>query len=188
MDSVKNNIKLIVRGCLDKNKQSQKHFFKLYFGLIKSICNRYANKPEQADEMLNDSFYQVFKSIHTYDQDRAIEPWISGVTVKCCLMYQRKYFKNLDKEVLGYELKEEMIASTPLPEDSDDYQKLLHKLPQTYKTIINLYVIEEYKHQEIAEMLGISVGTSKSQLHRAKKLLYDMLERDSRGKLKFKSN
>lgn len=187
MNSKKNNINLIILGCLDKNRQSQKLFFKQFFGLIKSICNRYANTEEQSEEMLNDSFYQIFISLGRYDSKRPIEPWISGITVNCCLMYQRKYFKILDRAVSNYEINEDIFDKIDFLDDRDfDYKNLLHKLSPAYRTIINLFIIEEYKHQEIADKLGISVGTSKSQLHRAKKQLYQMLEKDKNGKLKLK--
>jgi len=188
MQSTKTNILLILDGCIQGNRKAQRRFFEHFYGLIKKTCNRYADTKEQSDEMLNDSFYQIFRSLERYDPERNITPWIIGITIKCCLMHQRKYFEKLPT----FELhpSEEIQDSDNWKfwgDDNFDYLQLLRHLPKACRIIINLFVIEEYKHQEIAQMLSITVGTSKSNLHRAKKLLADMLEKDNKGHLKLKS-
>jgi len=183
------NIKLIIEGCLAQSPASQKRLFDLRYGFVMSICQRYARTRAQAQEMLNDTFYNVFKFIDRYDPKYPFEPWLRKVCVNCCLMYQRKYFK---KENL-YPLEEKYIdiqyEEMKLPEPEDyDYMKLLKDLPPACRTVLLLFVIEGYKHHEIAEKLGISIGTSKSNLSRAKRLLYEMVEKDKSGHLKLKKN
>jgi RNA polymerase sigma-70 factor (ECF subfamily) len=116
-------------------------------------------------------------------------PWLKKLCINCCLQYKRKYFKKHSLFELHDSYKNIESIDLAMPEVEDkDYMQLLSKLPQACKTVLNLYVIEEYKHQEIADLLGISIGTSKSNLARAKRLLFKMLEKDSRSKLKLKSN
>ena len=184
------NIKLIIAGCLKQNPASQKKLFELYYAYIMSICIRYCANSGEAKEMLNDTFYKVFKYINRYDSSYPFKPWLRKVCINTCLEYKRKYF--LKKNIYPLENIYSEILSEPafeIPEgDNLDYMRLLKDLPPACKTVINLFVIEEYKHHEIAEMLGISVGTSKSNLSRAKKLLYKMLEKDKNKRLKLKSN
>ena len=190
MKSGNTNIKLIIEGCLQGNTLLEDKLFKLFYGLVMSICKRYSSSNEESKEMLNDTFYTIFKNISKYDSQYPFEPWLRKVCINTCLKYKRKYIKDESKNVI-VELSDEVIAQEffDLPEPEDlNYLKLLHHLPEACKTIVNLYIIEEYKHHEIAEALQISVGTSKSNLHRAKQLLYKMLEKDDRGWLKLKSN
>lgn len=190
MKSNKGNIKLIIDGCLQGNVLLQDKLFKMFYSFVMSICSRYGSSTEESKEMLNDTFYTVFKHISKYDPQYPFEPWLRKVCVNTCLKYKRKYLKEGDKKAT-LEVTDELLNReyTALPEVEDlNYLQLLQHLPEACKIIINLYIIEEYKHHEIAEALNISVGTSKSNLHRAKQLLYKMLEKDKRGRLKLKSN
>lgn len=175
MDKNKPNIKLIIAGCLDHNQASEKRLFELYFGYIKSICLRYGNNIQETDEMLNDTFYTTFKYLDRYDISYDFKPWIRRVCINCCLQYLKKHdFKydliNLDDLKIAdsntIEI-EEVEQSTLL--------KFIKDLPPSYRTVFNLYVFEEYKHSEIADLLQISVGTSKSNLSKAKMKLESMI-------------
>ncbi len=189
MTSNKANIKLIIDGCLREQTLFQDKLFKLYYGFVMSICVRYASNKDESKEMLNDTFYTVFKNISKYDDQYPLEPWLRRVCINTCLNYKRKYVKEWSKDSL-IELNDDTVnGHISLPNAVDlDYLQLLQHLPEACKTIVNLYIIEDYKHHEIAELLNVSVGTSKSNLHRAKQLLYKMLEKDKRGRLKLKSN
>lgn len=179
---------LILDGCIKGNKKAQRRFFQHFYGLVRNTCNRYGDTKQQTEEMLNDSFYQIFRSLERYDSERNINPWIIGITIKCCLMHQRKYFEKIQTVEYHPSQELEKIDFWELGKDDNiDYLHLLRHLPKACRIIINLFVIEEYKHQEIAELLNISIGTSKSNLHRAKKLLAEMLEKDNKGRLKLKS-
>lgn len=183
------NIKLVIDGCLNANSLSQEKLFKLKYGYVKAICYRYANTSDEAKEMLNDSFYTLFKNLSKYDNKFPFEPWLRKLTINTCLKYKRKYSKEWRTDELTESHESLQTTNIVLPStDELNYLHLLKNLPDACKTIINLYIIEEYKHHEIAELLDISVGTSKSNLHRAKQLLLKMLEKDSKGNLKLKSN
>lgn len=164
------NIKLLIEGCLNKNVLSEKRLFELYYGYIMSVCNRYASDKQQAEEMLNDTFYTTFKYLDRYDQALPFNPWLRKVCVNCCLQHIRKQAKHKPFEILAEtDHLYEILDDTDLLDMEDSaYLRLVQLLPAAYKMVFNLYVFEEYKHHEIAELLGISVGTSKSNLSRAK--------------------
>lgn len=136
-----------------------------------SICLPYADDRDEAAEVLNDGFMKIFKSVKTFDLDRPFEPWFRKIMVNTAINSYRQHKLIIQVEQMdnaGNTAGQENTISRISYHEIID---LLRKLPQAYRTVFNLYVIEGYKHEEIAEMLGISVGTSKSNLHRAKEAL-----------------
>ncbi len=183
------NTKLLIEQCQQGNQLAEDQLFRLYYSQVAGICRRYSRSKEESEEMLNDCFFRMFKQLDKYDPSFDFSPWLRKLTVNCCLRYLQKYKGRLSYTEWNDNIIDGKFSENLLPEAKDlNYLNLLHGLPEACKTIINLFVIEGYKHHEIAEMLNISVGTSKSNLHRAKKLLYDMVERAGKGKLKLKSN
>jgi RNA polymerase sigma factor (sigma-70 family) len=136
-----------------------------------SVCLPYADDREEAAEVLNDGFMKIFKSVKTFDLSRPFEPWFRKIMVNTAINSYRHH----RLVIQGEEMEKARHAAEPENTlSSISYQEildLLRKLPPAYRTVFNLYAIEGYKHEEIAEMLGISVGTSKSNLHRAKEAL-----------------
>lgn len=189
MSKERTNINILIEECQRGNQMAEDRIFKMYYPFVGGICRRYSRNKEESEEMLNDCFFRLFQQLDKYDPAYDFNPWLRKLTVNCCLRYLQKHKKRLHFSEWNDETMESFHSDHSLPEASDlNYLNLLHGLPEASKTIINLYVIEGYKHHEIAQLLNISVGTSKSNLHRAKKLLYEMLERAGRGKLKLKSN
>lgn len=177
MNSEKTNIKLIVAGCLDHNQASEKRLFELFYGYVRSVCSRYAKNNQEADEMLNDTFYSAFRYLDRYDSSYDFKPWIRKVCINCCLQYLKKY------EVRYSMVDVENIESIDLPIAHVDEIEgsvlltLIKELSPAYRMVFNLYVFEEYKHSEIAEMLNISIGSSKSNLSKAKSKLEELIMR-----------
>lgn len=174
---------MVINGCLKGHPASQKKLFEYHYSYVKSICLRYGGSYHEAEEMLNDTFYKVFRYLDRYDQKRVFLPWLAKVCVNACLEYNRKYLKKIKLEEhidnIQEKWEEELDSTIDIP-------TVLRSLSPAYRTIFNLYVIEEYKHQEIAEMLGISVNTSKSNLSRAKeKLRKHLSDFRTSSKLKF---
>lgn len=138
--------------------------------------------------MLNDTFYTVFKNLDKYDLKFPFDPWLRKVCVNCCIQYQRKYFKYPETLELANEDFNKAKEEIEWPHHSQiDYMSILEKLPMAYRTVLTLYAIEGYKHHEIAEKLNISIGTSKSNYHRAKKCFMSELSNlnsktDKKGK------
>lgn len=144
-----------------------------------SISLRYADSRDHAAEILNDAFMKVFDNIRSYDPDRPFKPWLRMIIVNTAINHFHKYKNNGYFE--EYEESENKIGRDERIISGISYREIIDMIQQlspAYKTVFNLYVIEGFKHKEIARMLDISVGTSKSNLHKAKKALQSILEKN----------
>ena len=158
-------------GCQKNNRESQKLLYQQFYAYGMSICLPYADDREEAAEVLNDGFMKIFKNIKSFDLDRPFEPWFRKIMVNTAINSYRQHKLIIQAEEME---KARHAADAENTLSGISYQEIigvLRKLPHAYRTVFNLYAIEGYKHEEIAEMLGISVGTSKSNLHRAKEAL-----------------
>jgi len=164
------NLDLIIKGCLNQKRGSQKRLYEHFYGYAMSIALRYSNNSEDSLEILNDGFYKVFKFLDRYDADRPFKVWLRRIIVNAAIDHQRKY-------KIKYDTVEIMETHADLQEDdyqaemSQDILVSLQQLSPQYRMVFNLYIFEGYKHDEIAEKLGISAGTSRSNLLRAKSKL-----------------
>jgi RNA polymerase sigma factor (sigma-70 family) len=132
---------------------------------------RYANSKEEAQEIMNDGFIKVFQYINRFDLKRSFRPWLKQLLVNCAVDYFHKYQKH--QQQVGLEQGTNASVEDSVL-DSISYSEMLElvrKLPPAYRTVFNLYAIEGFKHEEIARMLDISEGTSKSNYARAKEKL-----------------
>lgn len=159
----------LIQGCKKQDRLTQNHVYKTYGPKVMGICKRYMKDHERAEEMVMNTFLTVFQKISQYNNQGSFEGWILRIAVNCCLMELRKktHFKD--------EVSTDDVSIPVLNNDSDlwrdDVEKMLNYLPEGARIVFNLYAIEGYKHAEIAEQLGISEGTSKSQLSYAKEKL-----------------
>lgn len=168
-------LKTVIAGCKQGNERAQKQLYRELYSYGMSICMRYAEHKEEAKEMLNDGFYKIFTKIDQYDLDLPFRPWFKVVMVNASIDYHRRK--------KGFQTEEIGVNQTGISDDFDieeqlvyeDLLKIVQQLPPAYRTVFNLYVVEGYKHHEIAEKLDISVGTSKSNLSKAKKKLQSLL-------------
>lgn len=160
----------------------QQNLYELYKGMAYGLCMRYADNSHDAQDLLQEGFIKVFRDIVQYRFEGSFDGWLRQVFVHVALYHlkRKKSFpiaESLVEEV--YELKDDSSWSVF---DGDDLSvgliKLMQQLPTGFRTVLNLFVLEGYSHAEIAEQLGISVGTSKSQLNRAKLMLRTLLEKN----------
>ena len=185
------NIKLLIEQVKVSNEAAEYSLFKLFFPYIKSICIRYSNSEEETQEMLNDTFLKIFKNIDKYDPDYDFKPWIRKVCINSCLTYNRKYFnENIHVSIdnlhdIQTDESLDFVTNSFTP---DECLSFLTKLSTQYRTVFNLYVFEEMKHHEIAQELNISVGTSKSNLNRAKAQLLEIMKSEKTGILNNKKS
>jgi RNA polymerase sigma-70 factor (ECF subfamily) len=163
----------LIRGCLKDDPSCQKEIFHRFASRMLGVCNRYARNSADAEDILQDAFIKVFDKIYQFKFEGSFEGWIRRIVVNTAL---KKYsLRRYEKEVSGYEIKDrdesgmEPSAYAHLTEKELLY--LINSLPDGYRIIFNLYVIEGYQHDEIAEMLGIQSGTSRSQLVKARNML-----------------
>lgn len=151
----------------------------MYYAYGMSITLRYADSREEAVTILNDAFMKLFSNIAQYDPERPFKPWLRRIIINTAINYYHKHKRNLQREEL--ENVESEIARDETIISKISYQEiidLIQQLSPAYRTVFNLHVIEGFQHKEIAEMLGIAEGTSKSNLSKAKKNLQAILEKN----------
>ncbi len=141
-----------------------------------SICLRYGETRDDAVEIMNDGFLKVFKYIKTFDSKQPFKPWIRKIMINSALDHVKKYQLKLEQLEIEAGIRELVQESQLDSLNYEDLLSLIRKLPTAYRTVFNLFAIEGYKHEEIAEMLEISTGTSKSNYHKAKKKLQELLK------------
>jgi RNA polymerase sigma factor (sigma-70 family) len=163
----------LIRGCIKEDAFCQKEVFNRYAGRMLGVCNRYARNSADAEDILQDAFIKVFEKLHQFKFEGSFEGWIRKIMVNTAL---KKYsLRRYEKEVSGYEMNERdesgMEPSAYSHLTRKELLDLINNLPDGYRMIFNLYVIEGYQHDEIAEMMGIQPGTSRSQLVKARNML-----------------
>ncbi len=155
---------------------AQECLFDRLSGNMLMLCRRYVKRPEDAEELLLDGFYKFFKNLpaFNYQGEAALYAWLKKIMVNECLMFLRK--KNVFTIVTESVAEEIILAEDVLAKlSAEEIFNLVVQLPVGYRTVFNLYVIEGFEHKEIAGLMGISEGTSKSQLSKSKALLQKML-------------
>jgi len=167
----------IISRCKKQDRVAQKALYEKYSPLFYCICKRYIKNATEAEDLLVESFYKIFSKIDQFKGEGSFEGWMKRIVINEALMRIRKQHNlNLHVDIeKAYELKEEAVAIDNL--QYNEILELIKELPNGYRTVFNLYVIEGYKHREIAEKLDISINTSKSQLILAKKKLRDLYKK-----------
>jgi len=165
-----------IRLCIEGNRMAQKELYEAYKVNLYVLCQRYFTDLEDAKDVLQEGFVKVFRDLHQYDEAKGhVSSWIKKVFVNTCLEKLRK--KKIDFQKIEVNDHEVVFDSGILSDlNLKDLTKMIQKLPTGYRTVFNLYVIEGYNHLEIADQLGISESTSKTQLMKAKNMLRIKLE------------
>ena len=164
----------LIQGCKRQDRKVQKALYEQYSTRFLGVCKRYMKNLEEAEDILVKGFLKIFDKIDSFEGKGNFEGWMHRIFVNECLMELRKKQDfTIYLESTHYQPQREASALENLYEQ--DVLKLLDFLPTGCRTVFNLYVIEGYKHAEIAEQLGISEGTSKSQLNLAKEKLKVLL-------------
>lgn len=171
----KDNIKGIIEGCMRNERRSQEELFKLFYGKMMAVCMRYNSDKDTAQEVLQEGFIKIFDKLNLYDFKGSFEGWIRRIVANTAIDHIRKSKKdpilsdNDNDFVLGTENPMVEREESDLMELKGELaMEAIQQLSPAYRTVFNLYVIEDYSHREIAELLGISEGTSKSNLAKAK--------------------
>lgn len=168
-------IRELIIGCRKKDRKSQKGLYQLFYSYAMKMCIRYARDKEEALELVNDGFMRVFVNIHKYDPQQPFKPWLSTIMINTSIDHYRKQIRKMEMEELNArhdtEDRENILSSIHY----DDLIRLVQELSVAYRTVFNLFAIDGYSHEEIAAMLSISVGTSKSNLFKAREQLKKML-------------
>jgi RNA polymerase sigma-70 factor (ECF subfamily) len=167
---------LIIKGCIAGDRTSQQKLYDLYARKMMSVCLWYARNREEAEEILQDGFMRVFTYLHKFTGEGSFEGWIRKIMVNAALFKYRN--KSHLRAVVEYNAETHDGTQTPsviAMMDAKELVKLVQTLTPGYRMVFNLYVLEGMKHREIAEILGISEGTSKSNLADARVILQKAL-------------
>ncbi len=165
----------LIEACKKGDRKAQQTLYNRYSPLLFGVCKRYVKRVEDAEDILVEAFFRILTNIQHFKGEGSFEGWMRRIVVNEALMFLRKQHNfNMTLEISNIESEEPTTVVEELA--AQDILQLLDGLPTGYRTIFNLYAIEGYKHREIADLLGISINTSKSQLILAKKRLQESLE------------
>jgi RNA polymerase sigma-70 factor (ECF subfamily) len=166
----------IIAGCLHNDPTAQRELYNRYSPKMLSVCYRFAQNREDAEDMLQEGFIKVFTQMHTFQNKGAFEGWIRRIIVHTCINFLKKYKKFNESMDLAYatnlQSKDETVPSMM---QGKQVVECIRILPLGYKTVLNLYAIEGFSHREIGLMLDIEESTSRSQYTRAKAMLENLL-------------
>lgn len=174
----------IIEGCIRAKRDSQRTFYKMYYSFSMSVCMRYCTLREDALEVVNDGFLKIFRQLDSFipryqDYEISLKAWMKSIFIHTAIDYYRKNYHSQHHS----EVKEDHFTEKERGENAIDKMsyleiiKLVQKLSPVYRTVFNLYVIDGFKHEEIAAKLNISVGTSKSNLSKARVNIQNMLKK-----------
>jgi RNA polymerase sigma-70 factor (ECF subfamily) len=165
----------IIKGCLKNDRASQKALYEQFYSKMLGVCLRYSKSSDEAKDALHEGFMKVFDSLKNFKATGSFEGWIRRIMVNTAIDHLRKNKQNYLIVSTVYANEKASNVADEISDDElalhigkEDILRAIQELTPAYRTVFNLYVIEEYTHKEIAEMLDISEGTSKSNLSKAK--------------------
>ena len=167
----------LIQGCLDGNRQMQEILYKKFSSKMYSVCLRYSGNIEDANDLLQEGFIKIFRNLEKFRGDGSFEGWIRRIFVNTSIEHFRKKVKLYNVTEVQENTIEDVELNILDSMAEKDIIFLVNELAPGYKAVFNMHVIEGYSHKEIADILGITEGTSKSQLARAKGVLKKSLEK-----------
>lgn len=171
----------LISACKDDNRSAQYQLYTACYGHLLGICLRYMPSRDEAKEILNQGFYKVLKNINKYDDSYSFKAWISRIMVNTIIDEFRKrkshinLLENFDVLVDHEPINMAVYNQADLMFEAEDLEQMLYRLPKTTRIVFSMYAIDAFKHAEIAEMLGISINTSKWHVASARKKLQALI-------------
>lgn len=168
------SIKQLIEKCKKQDIKAQEQLYRMYSHKLFALCIKYSASHQQAEDNLQDAFLMIFKKIPQYKYKGSFEGWMKRIVINTAL---QKYRKQTVFEII----REDHLSEPEIEIDEDAVSvdfllKIIQQLPDRYRQVFNLYVLDGFSHKEISEFLGISTGTSKSNLARARVILKDKIE------------
>ena len=171
---------LLIEGCRKNKRKARNRLYNLYANKFLGVCLRYTRNKTEAEDVLHDAFIKIFTKMDQYKGNGSFEGWMRRIVVNTAIQSLRERSKTRliieDNEIREDKHAEDIDDNMPLL-PAKELMELIQNLPDGYKVIFNMFVIENMSHKEICEQLNISEGTSKSQLFRAKKYLRAAVEK-----------
>jgi RNA polymerase sigma-70 factor (ECF subfamily) len=167
----------LISGCIEGNRRMQEELYRRFSPRMYAVCLRYAGSSEEAEDILQEGFIKIFKKLDSFRGEGSFEGWIRRIFVNTAIEHfrRKRYLQPVTEREENTIEGKNISALDELAEK--DILELVRKLSPGYRTVFNMYVVEGYTHKEIGDILGISEGTSKSQLSRAKVILQDMVRK-----------
>ena len=170
----------LIEACVKGDRQAQQDLYDLFSKRMFMVCLRYTKSQQEAEDVLQDSFIKVFKNLKGYRGESRFDYWIKRIVVNTALNSQRKKLYMYPMVDID-DVKNEFDQSKSLSNfQMEDLLNMIRELPTGCQTVFNLFAIEGYSHKEIADMLKVSEGTSKSQFSRARKLLQEKIAEEDK--------
>lgn len=166
----------LVKECVSGSTVAQKKFYDMFAKKMMGVCLRYANSYEEAQDVLQDGFIKIFNKLPDFENKGSLEGWVRRIMVNTSLDAYRKAKKHqgdVDVDSVSYLLDSNDYTIETI--NAQDLLEIIHSIPEGYRIVFNLFAIEGYSHKEIADRLGVTESTSKSQFSRAKKMLRKIL-------------
>lgn len=173
-------LKKLIQGCKKRDIKAQSEVYQLFAGKMFALCLKYSRNRQEAEDNLQEAFITIFDKIDQYNNKGSFEGWMKRIVINTALQtYRQKSVLSLVETNLPDEVEVE-VDETDI---SLDYLlKIIQELPERYRMVFNLYVLDGFSHKEISEMLGIAEGTSKSNLSRARLILKDKIEKSQQSR------
>jgi len=165
----------LIKKAVRNSREAQHMLYELHTPKMLSVCRYYIKDLQQAEEVLLNGFFKVFTNIKHFKNEGSFEGWIRRIMIREAISYLRQK-KQIEFVSDNIEIHDEQTNNIKTQIDVAEIQQLIDELPEGYRMVFVMYAIEGYKHSEIADLLKISEGTSKSQLFKARKLLQKQLE------------
>ena len=175
MRAPKYNEQEVVQGCIRKDRTCQKLMYERYYGSMMAVCMRYASNREEARDILHEGFMKVYKNIERFKQGTNLGAWIRRIMINTSIDHYRKNAKKPNFVEINHAIHEAANHDVVSEMSAEEILKLVQKLSPAYRAVFSLYVIEGYSHKEVGKALGISEGTSKSNLAKARAKLQRMI-------------
>lgn len=172
-----NNLNETLERALKGERSSQEKIYLKHYNYAISVAMRYGGSRFEAQEIVQDAFVNMFKRLETFDLEREFRPWFRRIVINSSIDYYRKYHKANEIKTNDelYDNDSSVDADVLSSLSANDIMLAVQQLPPSYRIVFVLHVVEGFKHEEIAEQLGITVGTTKSNLFKAKAQLREML-------------
>ncbi|PQV51244.1 RNA polymerase sigma-70 factor (ECF subfamily) [Jejuia pallidilutea] len=169
------NESVLIKKAIKNNREAQHVLFEMHAPKMLSVCRYYIKDMQQAEEAMLNGFFKVFKNLKTFKNEGSFEGWIRRIMIRESISYlrQKKSIDILCDEDVSTSAQSNNIQTNL---EISEIQSLIDSLPEGYRMVFVMYAIEGYKHDEIAELLKISTGTSKSQLFKARKMLQEQIK------------
>ena len=162
----------LLEGCKAKDPIAQRHLFQKYSRKLMGICRRYTQNKEDAEDVFQEAFVRVFKSLATVQKIDSLEVWIKKIVIHTAINYfhrHKKHYGHYNQDFLIQPTNGDELILSKL--SNEELLQVVQSLPDGYRMVFNLFVVEGYAHKEIAKLLKVSESTSKTQLLKAKKML-----------------